>query len=307
MSSANNGAGGGAPLPETEALLNRVAGMISGARALPLSSSVKLDNKEEILELLREASERLPEEVRQGRWMLKEREEYLAATKRQAEELVESARSEAQRLVQRTEILKEAQAQARRVVEEARDEARRLRLEAEDYADQKLAHFEIVLERTLKTVASGRQKLSGITTDKDDDPSGPVAALEPTTGRAKAAPAAADKRRPVARHTPRPGAPGAGTGVGAGAAFTGSGLSGAHPGGPNETGLSPARANEAGSRPPIRVSSGNPARGPRFPATNGTNATNTANPANTAGVGGVGHGEQAAPPEESFFDQDLLG
>ena len=162
MSSANNGAGGGAPLPETEALLNRVAGMISGARALPLSSSVKLDNKEEILELLREASERLPEEVRQGRWMLKEREEYLAATKRQAEELVESARSEAQRLVQRTEILKEAQAQARRVIEEARDEARRLRLEAEDYADQKLAHFEIVLERTLKTVASGRQKLSGI-------------------------------------------------------------------------------------------------------------------------------------------------
>ena len=161
MSSASNGAGGGAPLPETEALLNRVAGMISGARALPLSSSVKLDNKEEILELLREASERLPEEVRQGRWMLKEREEYLAATKRQAEELVESARSEAQRLVQRTEILKEAQAQARRVIEEARDEARRLRLEAEDYADQKLAHFEIVLERTLKTVASGRQKLSG--------------------------------------------------------------------------------------------------------------------------------------------------
>lgn len=36
-----------------------------------MSSSVKLDNKDEILELLREASERLPEEVRQGRWMLK--------------------------------------------------------------------------------------------------------------------------------------------------------------------------------------------------------------------------------------------
>ena len=149
---------------------------------------MKLDNKDEILELLREASERLPEEVRQGRWMLKEREEFLAATKRQADELVEAARSEAQRLVQRTEILKEAQAQARRVVEEARDEARRLRLEAEDYADQKLAHFEIVLERTLKTVASGRQKLSGIT-DKDDDPSGPVTALEATPpGRGKAAP-----------------------------------------------------------------------------------------------------------------------
>ena len=136
--------------------------MIAGARALPLSSSVKLDNKDEILELLREAIERLPEELRQARWMIKEREEFLAGTQRRADELVEAGRSEAQRLVQRTEILKEAQAQARRTLEEARQEAQRLRLEAEDYADQKLAQFEIVLERTLKTVASGRQKLSGL-------------------------------------------------------------------------------------------------------------------------------------------------
>jgi vacuolar-type H+-ATPase subunit H len=154
--------GSHAPVPETEALLQRVSGMIAGARALPLSSSVKLDNKDEILELLREAAERLPEELRQARWMLKEREEYLAATQRKADELVEAARSEAQRLVQRTEIIKEAQAQARRIVEEAREEASRLRLEAEDYADQKLAQFEIVLERTLKTVASGRAKLAGL-------------------------------------------------------------------------------------------------------------------------------------------------
>jgi hypothetical protein len=162
-------AGSGPALPETDALIHRVAGMIGSARALPLSSSVKLDNKEEILELLREAMERLPEELRQARWMLKEREEFLASTQRKAEELVEAARSEAQRMVQRTEIVKEAQTQARRTVETAREEARRMRLEAEDYADQRLAQFEIILERTLKTVAAGRQKLSGLP-DKDEDP-----------------------------------------------------------------------------------------------------------------------------------------
>jgi hypothetical protein len=262
--------------------------MISGARALPLSSSVKLDNKEEILELLREASERLPEEVRQGRWMLKEREEFLAATKRQAEELVEAARSEAQRLVQRTEILKEAQAQARRAIEEARDEARRLRLEAEDYADQKLAHFEIVLERTLKTVASGRQKLSGIT-DKDDDPSGPIPALEPTSARAKAAPGA-DKRRAPGRQGSRPAAA---PGAGASTAFTGTTVAG---------------AGSAGARPPVRVSSGNASTAPRFTAGPGApgHAANAAAAAN-GGTSGSGRGEPTGPPEESFFDQDLLG
>lgn len=155
------GGGGQAVQPNTEVLLQRVAGIIGSARALPLSSSVKLDNKDEVLDLLQEAIDRLPDELRQARWMLKEREEYLATTQRQAEELVEAARSEAQRLVQRTEIMKEAQLQARRTVEAAREEASQLRLEAEDYADQKLAQFEIVLERTLRTVASGREKLSG--------------------------------------------------------------------------------------------------------------------------------------------------
>ena len=55
--------------------------------------------------------------------------------------------------------MRSAQATARRTVEEAQDEARRLRHEAEDYCDQKLAAFEIVLERTAKTVAAGREKL----------------------------------------------------------------------------------------------------------------------------------------------------
>jgi hypothetical protein len=233
-------AGSGPALPETDALIHRVAGMISSARALPLSSSVKLDNKEEILELLREAMERLPEELRQARWMLKEREEFLASTQRKAEELVEAARSEAQRMVQRTEIVKEAQTQARRTVETAREEARRMRLEAEDYADQRLAQFEIILERTLKTVAAGRQKLSGLP-DKDEDPAihGPgtfdgnaAVTSRASGGRASsvgpASPVSGDKRRLGGLGARRPANPGPVTAraANAGAASASAGTSG---------------------------------------------------------------------------------
>jgi hypothetical protein len=145
---------------DTEGLIRRVIEIIDGTRALPLSSSVKLDNKEEVLELLDEAVHRLPDETRQARWMLKERDEYLAKMQREGDDIVHAARLQAERMVQRTEIVREAQATARRLVEEARDEARRLRLEAEDYCDQKLAAFEVVLDRTIKTVAAGREKLS---------------------------------------------------------------------------------------------------------------------------------------------------
>jgi protein-tyrosine-phosphatase len=163
--------------PESEALLRRVGEMISGARPMPLSSSVMI-NKDEVLEMLDEALERLPDELRAARWLLKEREEFLAKTRRDADDILDAARARAERMVQRTEVVKAAELRARRTIDAADEEARRLRLECEDYCDQKLASFEIVLERTLKTVAAGRTKLQGnplsgevpvVTLDEDEE------------------------------------------------------------------------------------------------------------------------------------------
>lgn len=144
--------------PGAEALIRRVIEVISTARPMPLSTTVRVE-RDEVLELLEEALGRLPDELRQARWMLKERDEYLAKVQREADEILEAARVRSERMVQRTEIVREAQSTANRLVETARDQARKLRHEAEDYCDQKLAAFEIVLERTSKTVAAGRQKL----------------------------------------------------------------------------------------------------------------------------------------------------
>src|SRR6476659_8141727 len=146
--------------PESEALLRRVAELIAGARPMPLSASVMI-NKDEVLELLEEAIEKLPDELRAARWLLKEREDFLLKTRRDADDILDAARNRAERMVQRTEVVKAAELRARQTTDAADDEARRLRLECEDYCDQKLASFEIVLERTLKTVAAGRTKLQG--------------------------------------------------------------------------------------------------------------------------------------------------
>lgn len=144
--------------PDAETLLRRVIEVVNNAKSMPLSASV-LISKDEVLELLEDALERLPEELRQSRWMLKERDEFLDKVRREGDEILEAARLRAERMVQRQEIVREAQHTAQRTVENARDEARRLRHEAEDYCDQKLASFEIVLERTIKTVQAGRDKL----------------------------------------------------------------------------------------------------------------------------------------------------
>jgi hypothetical protein len=126
---------------------------------MPLSSSPRID-RDEIIELLDEALARLPEELRQARWMLKERQDFVNKTRREANEMLEAARVQAERMVQRTEVVRAAEQRARHVVETADNDSRRLKLETEDFLDQRLASFEILLDKLGKTVAAGRQKLS---------------------------------------------------------------------------------------------------------------------------------------------------
>ncbi len=145
---------------DAEGLLRRVVDIVNAAKAMPLSASV-LVSREEIVGLLDAAMERLPDELKQARWLLREREEFLAERSREAEALMGEVRAQAERMVSRTEIVRQANLVAQRILDDANEESRRMRHEAEDYCDQKLAGMEIVLERIMRTVQSGREKLQG--------------------------------------------------------------------------------------------------------------------------------------------------
>ena len=148
------------PGSDVEHMLRRLHELVASARPMPLSTSVMV-NRDEVLDLLDETIERLPDELRAARWLLKEREEYLAKVKREGEDILDQARTRAERMVQRTEVVKSSEARARKIIDAANDEAARLKNEVEDFCDQKLASFEIVLERTMRLVGAGRQKLQG--------------------------------------------------------------------------------------------------------------------------------------------------
>ena len=170
------------PGSEVEVMLGRLQDIVGAARPMPLSTSVMI-NRDEVLDLLDEAIHKLPDELRAARWLLKEREEYLAKVRREGDEILDQARTRAERMVQRTEVVKSSEARARKILEAATEEASRLKNECEDYCDQKLGSFEIVLERTMKMVGAGRAKLQGslatgeapaIGLRHDDDPDGAV-------------------------------------------------------------------------------------------------------------------------------------
>ena len=131
---------------DAETLLRRAIDIVATAPTMPLSSSPRID-RDEIIELLEESLHRLPDELRQARWMLKERQEFVAKTRREADELLEAARVRAERMVQRTEVVRAAEQRARQVMETAEADSRRLKHETEDFLDQRLGSFEILLDK----------------------------------------------------------------------------------------------------------------------------------------------------------------
>jgi len=152
---------------DISARLQQIEELVRTAKSVPLSASVIL-NQQELLEILEAAQNELPEEIKQARWVVKDREELLAKARRDGEGLVTQAQEERFRLLSREEVVRASQAEAERILGEAREQARQMRLEAEDYVDAKLAQFEIALDRTLGElkkaagqVRRGRDKLRG--------------------------------------------------------------------------------------------------------------------------------------------------
>ncbi|NQW33079.1 MAG: hypothetical protein HQ467_00645 [Acidimicrobiaceae bacterium] len=146
-------------LGDTESFLTEVIGVISSAPNAPLSSAPKI-NREQVLGILQDALDSLPVEIREARWMIKERAEFLAKTQREADEMLEAARVQAERMVQRTEVVRASEARARQVIEAANADSRRQKSETEDFLDRRLGSFEILLDRLVKTVAEGRARLT---------------------------------------------------------------------------------------------------------------------------------------------------
>jgi hypothetical protein len=92
--------------------------------------------------------------------MMKERDEFLQRTHREADEIIEAAKVQAERFVQRAEVVRAAEQRARQIMEAAEEDARRRHHETEDFLDQRLASFEILLDKLGRTVATGRRRLA---------------------------------------------------------------------------------------------------------------------------------------------------
>ncbi len=173
--------------------LQQLEELVREAKSMPLSSSV-LVSRDEVLQMIGEMQEALPEEIKQARWIVKDREELLGKARAEGERIVEQAHEEQRRMAMKESVAQRAEEEADRIRIEAEDKAEEMRREAEDYIDAKLAQFEIALRRiledsqaatraaakTLDQVEVGRERLRSPTTAAEQhfgEPTRPTAEL----------------------------------------------------------------------------------------------------------------------------------
>src|SRR4030088_2038162 len=88
-------------------LIDKLDDLVHNAKPVPLTDQVRVD-KEEIYDILDQMSASTPEEIKQARWIVKERQEMLAGAHKGYE-----------RVVGEEEVTKQAERAAEHIVEDA--------------------------------------------------------------------------------------------------------------------------------------------------------------------------------------------
>jgi len=131
---------------------------VEQARGVPLSGNASID-RNDFVERLRDLRERLPEELRTARWMVREREAFIAQTNEAAAEIMRRAKEQGAKMVSETQVMSEAVEEANILVRNSEIEARQIRLESEDVAESSYEHIETLLTNLLDRVRDRRSEL----------------------------------------------------------------------------------------------------------------------------------------------------
>ena len=157
--------------------------LFENTKTRPLSSTISV-SKDEVVAIVLSAIRNLPDEIRQARWDLKDRAQLMEQERQRAQAVMDQVRAEASRMIEKNEIVRQAKLRAEDIIAEAQTKARTMINETEDFIDQKLATFEIVLGKLMDQTQAGRENLRSMIAPRVDNyvPDAPPFAEEPMSG-----------------------------------------------------------------------------------------------------------------------------
>ena len=163
-------------------LLEELEQVVDEGRSSPFSNKVQVD-KDEIFEIIDEIKMKLPNEIKQSKWVIEERNKILVDAQKEADEMLKEAEVRLSKLVEEHAVTQKAYEQAAEIMDAAKKSAKEMRLGAIDYADdvmgvaeQRLIEMQDVIEQenrklidfykeNINVIFDNRQELRGIKKD----------------------------------------------------------------------------------------------------------------------------------------------
>ena len=143
---------------EILSVLEALEDLVEKSLSVPFSGKCLVD-REEILEIIKEVRLKLPDDIKQAKWVKEERQRILMEAQKEANTILKDAESKLASLIDEHEITKKAYEQANEIIGNAQKNAREIRLGTRDYADSVLNKVEEILKDTMEVIKMDREEL----------------------------------------------------------------------------------------------------------------------------------------------------
>ena len=139
-------------------LIDALEDAIEKGAAIPLTGKCMLD-KDELLDFIQEIRLKLPEDLKQAKWVKEERQRIITEAQKEANNLLKSAEDKIISMINEHEITKKSYEQAREVEAASQKRAKEIKLGTVQYVEDLLFDAEKVMEETLAALRENRQQM----------------------------------------------------------------------------------------------------------------------------------------------------
>ena len=143
---------------EIYTFLDNLEELLESGAKVPFSSKVMVD-AEELREIIEEMRLKIPDELKQAKWVKEERQRIIADAEAEAQKRLNDTQNQIVNMIDEHVITKQAQEQKEQILENANKVAKEISIGTREYADALLEKVEEVLKETIDVVHKYRKEL----------------------------------------------------------------------------------------------------------------------------------------------------
>jgi cell division septum initiation protein DivIVA len=138
-------------------ILETIKDIIKSQPKVPMTGIILIDGGR-LLDLIEKLRSTLPEEIRQSKWVAKEKQEILAKAHDKAKKIVANAQNRANLMLSDEHITRDAEIQIREMIKRANEEEVNIIRSADAYSDELLSYLEDELNKFTIVIQKTRDK-----------------------------------------------------------------------------------------------------------------------------------------------------